>query len=139
MERKRTSGCLLAAVIVGAVLGSFCLVLALLVWSTPSTREAFSQLKRTAGVALKARKAIGTKELRELGCSDAYVVEVKDVPDQFVDAGAFEVIVTCHVREKTPSCDEVAAAYRAVPGSNPGALRVVVMRADGSHACEVDA
>lgn len=137
MEKKRTSGCLIAFVVVGVVFGILCSSVALITALSPSTREAFSRLSHTAKTALKARNAIGTKELRELGCSDAYVVEVKDVPE-IVDAGTFELIATCHVREKVPTCEEVAAAYRAARGANPGSLRVVVMRADNSYACEGD-
>lgn len=136
MEKKRTSGCLIAAVIVGVGAALFCSSIALITFTVPGPRRAFTQLTKTASVALKARSAVGTKELRAAGCSDAYVVEAKDFPDA-VDAGTLEVIISCHVREKSLSCDEVAAAYRAVPGSNPGALRAIVMRADDkSHLCE---
>lgn len=137
-EKKRTSGCLIAAIVVAVLLAICCTLLAAITAFAPGPRRAFTQLTRTASVAWKARNAIGTKELRAAGCTDAYVVEVKDVPDQFIDAGSFEVAVTCHVREKSLSCAEVAAAYRAAPGANAGALRAIVMRADKSHACEGD-
>lgn len=138
VEKKRTSGCLIAAVVVGLVLAVCCTLLVFITAFAPGPRAAFAQLRKTAAVALKARGATGTKELREAGCADAYVIEVKDVPDQFIDAGTFEVVLTCHVREKPVTCDEAAAAYRAAPGASLAALKVIVVRADKSRVCEGD-
>jgi hypothetical protein len=73
--------------------------------------------------------AVGTDELRALGCTNAIVMDMqRALGEAGVRDGEPRYIVTCDVASGSPpSCDKAASTYfRALAGSADGAVNVRV-------------
>ncbi|PZR04413.1 MAG: hypothetical protein DI536_34205 [Archangium gephyra] len=147
--KKRSSGCLIAVVVIAVLLGVGCIATAVLVGAaaqTPEGKRAFSMLGKGMGVLNKALTAPGAKEVREAGCPEAGVIDLADVAEVFgelVDGGmktdGESVVVFCQGTFSLPTCDEVATAYRNAPGVKPGPFKVIVKRKSAKkNQCEQD-
>jgi hypothetical protein len=92
-----------------------------------------SAVARSGGaeVARDGMHAVGTDELRQLGCTTAIVMDMSlALGDAAVRAGEPRYIVTCDVASgPTPTCERAAAAYfAALRGAGGGAVNVRVSR-----------
>ena len=84
-----------------------------------------------AEVAKDGMHARGTDELRQLGCSNALVMDMtRALGDAGVREGEPRYIVTCDVASgATPSCERAAATYfAALGGAVSGAVNLRVSR-----------
>ena len=107
--------------------------------TTPTaSRAGTGGVNEHAGVADEGMRAIGTKELRQLGCEHALVV---DMAKLLGDAGRVRdgeprYMVTCDVPPavEPPTCERAAAVYfGAIGGMADEAVGVRVLR-EGSSA-----
>lgn len=95
----------------------------------------------------KARSAPGTRELRQMGCNEAMVMDADDlrrmlekhVEDARADAGAspFGDYVYCKVSllTKPLACNDVARKYVAAAGARRKSFIVAVEKAGGGAYC----
>lgn len=136
-RKKGGAGCLIALGVL--------LALALAVGLTGYFVVRDSALVGFVGDALdatqKAERAPGTRELRELGCASARVIDLtdfarlaakhfpEDAGSPLPAEGALPAVVVCEVGAgaPVPTCEQVAATYlRALGGMAPGPFSVSV-------------
>lgn len=143
------SGCLIAAIIVGVMAALVCIGGAVVVGFAAQSKEgqkALSVMGKGIALAGKSMNAPGAQAVRDLGCSEAMVMNANDVMDvvsEFVDGGAkteeLKTIVMCQGSFSLPTCDEVAEAYRNAPGVEAGPFSVMVKQKGRQKAnCEQD-
>ncbi len=151
-QKKANSGCLIAVIVVGALVALVCLVgvvVSFVAAQSPEGKKAMSLMGRGISAAAKAMNAPGTPELRALGCPEAMVMdpeEVMELVGEFIDAGPprgaderMKTVVICQGSFSLPTCDEVADAYRTAKGVTPGPFTVTVKRKGSRKSeCEKD-
>jgi hypothetical protein len=122
---KKTSGCLIALLIVGGVVALSCMIGGFFVWRATQSEEGkkiFGAMGKGLDVIAKAKKAPGTPELRAAGCRDAMVTDAREVLhvfDGFVDAGEVPLndeksdllFITCEPAGDPLDCDRLAEIY----------------------------
>lgn len=147
--KKRSSGCLIAVIIVGVLVAIVCIAGAVVVGTaaqSPEGKRAMSMMGKGMSVIGKSLNGPGAKEVREAGCPEAGVVNLADIQEafgEFVDGGIksadFSVMVVCQGSFSLPTCDEVAAAYRSATGVKPGKFKVMVKKKGSQKSqCEQD-
>ena len=138
--KKSGHGCLIALAITGAVV----LVLLILVGvaihraaTSPEGRKVLGIVRDTARVVGESASAPGTKELRDLGCDSALVMDLNSWMKVFGgDAGVprpsgqLELFVICGagVFKTPPTCERVAQTYIGAVGSARGPFQVMVQK-----------
>jgi hypothetical protein len=138
--KKSGHGCLIALGITGAVL----LLLVILVGAvihraatSPEGRKVLGMVRDGARVVGESASAPGTKELRELGCDSALVMDLNAWLKVFaVDGGApkatgqLELFVVCGagVFKTPPTCEQVAQTYIRAVGTARGPFQAMVQR-----------
>lgn len=144
------SGCLIAVLVVGGLVGIACIAGAVMVGvaaQSPEGKKAMSLVGKGMGAITKAMNAPGAQQVREAGCADAMVIDAAEIADafgEFFDAGSqnpddTKVIVMCQGSFSLPTCDEVADAYRNAPGVKPGPFTVIVKKKNAKkNDCEQD-
>jgi hypothetical protein len=100
-----------------------CMAGGVVVWrktQDPEVKKALSAAGKGLSLITRASTAPGTKELRALGCTQAFVfgrAEMGAVLSEVFDAGKgfdddYESVVACQANASlAPSCDVLAAAY----------------------------
>lgn len=149
-QQKGPSGCLIAVIVAGALGALLCIAGAVLVGAaaqSPEGRRAVSMMSKGVSAAAKAMSAPGAKEVRAAGCPEAMVMDTNELAGFFgelFDGGvgpkrALSALVLCQGSFGLPTCDDVAAAYRAAPGVKAGPFTVVVKRKGSQeNECEHD-
>jgi hypothetical protein len=137
---KKKSGCLLALGIVGGILLVIGIIVGVLVYkavSSPEGQKAMTLIGESAKLGMEAANAPGTKELRDLGCAQALVMDLERIASlaRELDASAespvakeFRLQVTCTLTSTkgAPTCDQVATTYRTAVGTPAGKYSVAV-------------
>ena len=138
--RKSGHGCLIAIVIVVAVLLVLVIVVGVVVHraaTSPEGRKVLGIVRDTARVVGESANAPGTKEIRDLGCDSAMVMDMSawlrvfgadgGMPRQ---QGQIDRIVICGARlfGTPPTCDRVAQTYVGAVGTVPGPFQAIVQR-----------
>lgn len=136
---KKTSGCLIALLIVGSLVALSCMVGGFFVWRATQSEEGkkiFGAMGKGLDVIAKAQKAPGTAELRAAGCREAMVTDAREmlhVFDGFVDAGEIPLndekgdllFVTCEPAGDPLDCDRLAEIYVKVAKPDIGFTVIV--------------
>ncbi len=138
--KKSGHGCLIALGITGGVL----LLLAILVGvvvhraaTSPEGRKVLGMVRDTARVVGESASAPGTKELRDLGCESAMVMDLNSWLKVFAadagppkSTGQLELFVICAAGmfKTPPSCEQVAQTYVRAVGSARGPFQVMVQK-----------
>lgn len=138
--KKSGHGCLLALGITGAVL----LLLAILVGvvvhraaQSPEGRKVLGMVRDTARVVGESASAPGAKELRELGCDSAMIMDLSSWLKVFAadagtprSTGGLELFVICGagVFQTPPTCAQVAQTYVRAVGTARGPFQVMVQK-----------
>ncbi|MGV3623235.1 MAG: hypothetical protein ACO1OB_20615 [Archangium sp.] len=149
-QKKSSSGCLIAVLVIGGLVAVACIAGAVMVGvaaQSPEGKKAMSLVGKGMGVITKAMNAPGAQQVREAGCADAMVIDAAEISEAFgelFDAGTKKqedekVIVMCQGTFGLPTCDEVADAYRNAPGVKPGPFTVIVKKKNAKkNDCEQD-
>jgi hypothetical protein len=105
--------------------------------SSPEGRKVLGLVRDTARVVGESTTAPGTRELRELGCDSAMVMDMNawlrvfgadgGVPRP---AGQLDLFVVCGAGlfKAPPSCERVAQTYVAAVGTARGPFQVMVQK-----------
>ncbi len=148
--KQGLSGCLVAVIVVGVLVALVCIGSAIALGFAAQSDEgkkALSMMGKGIALAGKSMNAPGAQEVRDLGCSEAMVMntgDVMDVVSEVIDGGLgkpadLKTVVMCQGSFGLPTCDEVAAAYRKAPGVEPGPFSVMVKQKGRRQAnCEQD-
>lgn len=143
--KKKSNGCLIALGIATGLLLLAGLGAGLLVWSALTGEKAQKAWKLAGGaiaMAQQARTGPGTRQLRELGCSEAMVMDLASFRQLAEQAGGKvgeelqdAVIVACSVKPRAaaPTCEQVAETYRRAVPTPPGFFLVMVQREGGKE------
>jgi hypothetical protein len=99
--------------------GGFVAYISYKISQNPEVQNAFSAIGESAKVMAEAANAPGTKELRELGCTQAMAIDMKrmaevgkrlDAKNPPAEVGS-AVICEWRKSETPPTCDDAAKAY----------------------------
>jgi hypothetical protein len=138
--KKSGHGCLIALGIVGAVLLALIIVVVVVLQraaNSPEGRKVLGLVRDTARVVGESTTAPGTKELRELGCDSAMVMDMNSWMRVFGadggvprPAGQLDLFVICGagVFKTPPSCERVAQTYVGAVGTARGPFQVMVQK-----------
>ncbi len=126
-KKKGLSGCVIALLVLGALVLVTCLVGGIAAWRVSQSEEGkkvFSAIGKGVELAEKGMNAPGAAELRAAGCPQAIVLEGDDVMgvvDIFLDGGTrpssakLDTMVMCQGQlfDELPDCGELATTYAA--------------------------
>ena len=146
-QKKAMSGCIIAAIIVGAlVLVGGVAVVGFVIFVVKKAGDMVGDMQ----AAVKdAQNAPGAAELRAAGCKEAMVLDLgkfakqalKDIPGtggMQIDAGG-GVIVQCQVDSSTAmKCPAVAKTFLGASGHAVGPFTASVQESGGSEECSRD-
>ncbi|MGC4115116.1 MAG: hypothetical protein QM765_11015 [Myxococcales bacterium] len=151
LPKKKTSGCLIALLVVAIVGIVISCAVGVVVWQAAKSETGqaiLGALGDATKLAEKGMNAPGAKEVQALGCTQAVVFDLADV-QQVVrhfakDAGDSEElkgrIITCSVgfAQKAPTCQAVADTYvKALGGRSDSTFTVIIQRQnDRESLCE---
>ncbi|MFO0677963.1 MAG: hypothetical protein U0169_15610 [Polyangiaceae bacterium] len=133
-------GCLRALAVLFGIASVVLVVLGVVTWRYAKTPEGSRNVGMARGIArlvFGAFGAPGTKELKALGCAQAFVMSgeaVEEFADEFYDAGPappdMPVLLTCQqgLVAKAIPCDDVARTYQKAVPDNTRPIEVSVMR-----------
>lgn len=133
-------GCLIALLVVGAVMAVIVVISGLVIWRAASSEEGkkvLAAMGKGVSLASKGINGPGAQEVREAGCPEAFVLDMADMRELigiFVnDAGTKglpetgpAVMVMCQGFGELPDCDELAKVYAPVKGRPPGEFAILV-------------
>lgn len=134
-QKKGCSGCLLVLAILAGFAIAGALVIGVFAYRFATTEEG-KALVSTVGEGVKimseAQNAPGAKEIRDVGCTQALVVDVERM-GKLMDAGGdavgeFSKVITCQVGllGTAPTCDQLAKTYVHAAGKPPRGFMVTV-------------
>ena len=149
-QRKSSGGkaCLIIAIILGVllVLGGIAVAVAIyFISQNPELRKIASVVGEGMKVVKDAQEAPGTSEMRDSGCSEAFVFDTErlvQLGEKFTDAtpslpsGTPKKLVVCQVPGggNVPSCEEVAKTYLGA-APKPDRKFAVMVQDDSSTQC----
>jgi hypothetical protein len=149
-KKSSGHGCLIAALVVGGLLILTVMIIGFFAYryvQTDQGKAIWGAFTEAAKIAENGMNAPGTAELRELGCKQAFVMDmgqIEKLGDAFRGMGAKPadkapagVMVMCTVGYlgKGPSCDLAAATYvKALGGSATQPFMVMVKSQSSSKA-----
>jgi hypothetical protein len=134
-----------SVVLLGFVVGGIAL------WRAASSeggQKVMRAIGKGASLAAKGLNAPGAQEARNLGCDEAFVLDMHDMVELIgifdVDAGdplknsGPNTMVMCQGYGSLPTCDEIAAVYVPVQGRPHGEFVVMVQgKASKVQQCSV--
>jgi hypothetical protein len=136
----KRSGCVIALIVAGVLLGLMCLVggvAAFIAARSETGQKIFSAVGQGVALAEKGINAPGAAELRAAGCQQALVMNMADamkLAEVFIDGGLktkdgefdYDLIAcTGDYRHDLPGCDELAPVYaRAVSSERDFVIEV---------------
>jgi hypothetical protein len=139
--KKSGHGCLIALGVTGAVLLVLVILVVVVVHraaTSPEGRKVLGIVRDTARVVGESASAPGTKEIRDLGCDSAMVMDLGAWMKIFaLDGGTprpapeLDLFVICGagVFKTPPTCERVAEAYvTAVGGTARGPFQAMVQK-----------
>lgn len=134
-------GCLIALLVVGGLFALVFVVSGVVLWRASQTEQGqkiFKAIGKGASLASKGLNAPGAQEARDLGCPEAFVLDMKDMfelieifdadggLEKLKDGSGPQVMLMCQGYGELPTCDELAAAYVKVPDRTRGEFAVLV-------------
>jgi hypothetical protein len=140
VPKQSGHGCLIALGITGGVLLILLILVGVVVHraaTSPEGRKVLGIVRDTARVVGESAAAPGTKELRDLGCDSALVMDVNSWMKVFgADGGVprptgqVELFVICGagVFKTPPTCERVAQTYIKAVGSAKAPFQVMVQK-----------
>jgi len=142
-EKKKLSGCVVALLVVGAVLGLLCLAGGVLTWRAANSDPGRAIMGAFRDGA-RGAQAPGAAELRAAGCREASVFDNPDMIAAFSDlldgghvprnVGDSPLLALCQgfIVDTMPECDELAQVF--VQAAHPAVSFTISVRHKGdSH------
>lgn len=143
-------GCLVALLVAGGLMMIVLVISGIVIWQASQSENGQKVLKaigKGASLATKGLNAPGAEEARQLGCPEAFVLDMNDMFELieiFDTDGGMEkakdglgpkVMLMCQGYGTLPTCDELAATYAKVPGRTRGEFAVLVQAKNGAREC----
>ncbi|MBL8910537.1 MAG: hypothetical protein JNM17_07510 [Archangium sp.] len=143
-------GCLVALAVAGGLMIIVLVISGIVIWQAAQSENGQKVLKaigKGASLATKGLNAPGAEEARQLGCPEAFVLDMNDMFELieiFDTDGGMEkakdelgpkVMLMCQGYGTLPTCDELAAAYVKVPDRTRGEFAVLVQAKNGRKEC----
>ncbi|MFT3710471.1 MAG: hypothetical protein QM817_22840 [Archangium sp.] len=132
-------GCLIAVLAAGGLMLLVVVVSGIFLWRAASSEEGQKVMKaigKGASLAAKGLNAPGAAEIRDLGCPEAFVLDMQDMRELIgifdTDGGdplsniGPNTMVMCQGYGTLPTCDEIAAVYTPVKDRPRGEFVVLV-------------
>jgi hypothetical protein len=145
-SKKGSNGCLMVLGVFAALALVACLVGGVFAWRTaqnPEVKKAMATAGKGLSLLTKSSSAAGAKEVKALGCQQAFVfdrAEMGSLISDFVDAGTDlddvgGVLVVCQARSarEQPGCDLIATTY--AKAASPTAEFTVSATAGSVSSC----
>lgn len=121
----------------------------IVIWQASQSENGQKVLKaigKGASLATKGLNAPGAEEARQLGCPEAFVLDMNDMMELIeifdADAGARDfagdgpkVMLMCQGYGTLPTCDDLAATYVKTPGRARGPFAILVQAKNGAREC----
>ena len=149
IQKKSGKGCLIAVAVAGGIAVLLGIAAGIFMYKFATSKEGravISIVGEGTDIAKESLTAPGTKELRDMGCATAAVLDMERMTKlvtRFVDAGRsnasklpFRMMVTCQpgsFSNTSPACDDVARTYVTAVGRAPGRFCAQVMRQGGNN------